>query len=150
MIENKLKEIYVPAINSLNKDQIEVTSQEIIASVIEGWEDPLDLDLRLKFIEEVIKLSRQKIESNVKNCITSDIKERHGIKIALRNGYAQYDFEKDEEYKILKGKLKSREDLLKEAVKSSSQVFITESGEQVNKVPVKSYTKDSLVYTFEK
>lgn len=146
----ELKEIYVPSITSLNKGQIDVTSNELIASVIEGWEDPLDLDLRLKFVEETIKLARAKIESNVKGSITSDLKERYGVKISLRSGYAQYDFESDQEYKSLKARLKLREDLLKKAAKSNSQIFISDDGEKIKKVPVKSYTKDSISYTFEK
>lgn len=149
-MENTLKEILVPPVTSLNKGHIEVTSNNLISSVIEGWEEPIDLDLRLKFIEESVKLARQKIEANVKNCITSETRERYGVKIALRSGYAQYDYEVDEEYKALKTKLKDREELLKEAAKSKSQIFISESGEQINRPPVKNYTKDSISYTFEK
>lgn len=147
---NELKEIVVPEVKGLTRAQMEVTSNDIISSVIDGWEDVLDLDIRLKFMEETIKLARQKIEPNVKSLNINETPERYGVKISFRNGYTIYNLEDDIEYKKLSVKLKEREALLKEVAKSKSDVFITESGEEIKKPSVKSYTKDSISYTFAK
>lgn len=146
---NELKEVTVPTIKELTHAQIEVTSNDLIASSIEGWEDVLDLDIRLKFMEECIKLAREKINSNVRN-VGEKENERHGVKISFRNGYAVYDLEKDEQYLKAKEALKERETILKEACKSKSVIYVTEEGEEVIKPPVKSYTKDSISYSFKK
>jgi chromatin segregation and condensation protein Rec8/ScpA/Scc1 (kleisin family) len=150
IMENKLSQILVPKVHSLSRAQMEVTSDDIISSVIDGWEDVLDLDIRLKFMEETIKLARQKIEANVKALNINETPEKYGVKIAFRNGHTVYNLEEDLEYKKLSDKLKERTELLKEVAKSKSEVFITESGEEIKKPSVKSYTKDSISYTFPK
>jgi len=146
---NELKEVTVPTVKELTHAQIEVTSNDLISSAIEGWEDVIDLDIRLKFMEECIKLAREKINANVRGAVEKET-ERHGVKIAFRNGYATYNLEMDAEYSKRLKALKEREAILKDACKSKSQIFVTENGEEIVKPPVKSYTKDSVSYSFQK
>ena len=44
--------------------------------------------------------------------------------------------------------LKQRKDLIKSACKSGKPVVDPNTGEEINPVPVKNYTKDSIVITF--
>jgi hypothetical protein len=144
----KLEIIHVPQVKDLTKTQIEITAEGITSAVFEGFEDALELDLKLKFMEETIKAARAKIDSTVRG-ICETTPEKFGVKISIRSGYTIYDYEKDKEYSVLKAKLKEREELLKEAAKSKN-ILVTAEGEQVEKPPVKSYTKDSFSYTFPK
>jgi hypothetical protein len=146
---NELKMVLIPQVTELTHAQIEVTSTDLISSVIEGWEDALELDLKLKFMEECIKSARAKIEMEARNLAEKE-SEKYGVKIAVRNGYAIYDLEKDAEYLKAKEALKSREEILKMAAKSKSMIYVTESGEEIQKPPVKSYTKSSVSYSFAK
>lgn len=145
---NKLSNISVPSVSQLTKTQIEVTASDLIESVTDGWEDALDLDLRLKFMEECVKQARAKIEPNVR-AIAENMKKKFGVKISFRNGYANYDYEADRQYKYLIDKANERKEVLKNAAKSK-HIIMTDDGEQILKVPVKSYVKDSVSYTFEK
>jgi len=72
-----------------------------------------------------------------------------GCKVSKRNGYAILDFEQDAEYAMLKKQLDERKALLTQSFKTVHNV-ITDNGEVVPKLPVKSYTSDSIIYTFKK
>lgn len=71
----------------------------------------------------------------------------NNIEFSTRQGYAMYDFESDAVYRELNEKLNARKELLKLAVKNKDMIFDSE-GVEVPKVPVKGYTKDSLIIKY--
>jgi hypothetical protein len=107
------------------------------------------MDCKLKFAEESIKASREKIKAYVLKKEIGSIHELFGCKVSKRNGYAILDFEQDAEYAMLKKQLDERKALLSQSFKTVHNV-VTEQGEVVPKLPVKSYTSDSISYTFKK
>lgn len=72
----------------------------------------------------------------------------HGFVWEVRTGKTTYDFEKDEEYAGINDQLKARRRLLTDASKKahSGSFIVTEEGEQIEPVPIKSVAKDSLIF----
>jgi hypothetical protein len=134
---------------NLDRVGIDEVSENLIEAFKNGELDALEMDCKLKFAEETIKASREKIKPYV---LKKEIGSSHllfGCKVSKRNGYAILDFEQDEEYAFLKKQLDERKALLTQAYKTVHNV-VTEQGEIVRKLPVKSYTSDSISYTFKK
>jgi hypothetical protein len=107
------------------------------------------MDCKLKFAEESIKVAREKIKPYVMKKEIGSTHELFGCKVSKRNGYAILDFEQDAEYAMLKRQLDERKALLSQSFKTVHRV-VTEDGEVAPKLPVKSYTSDSISYTFKK
>jgi hypothetical protein len=134
---------------SLDRVGIEEVSENLIEAFKNGELDALEMDCKLKFAEESIKVSREKIKAYVLKKEIVSTHELFGCKVSKRNGYAILDFEQDAEYAMLKKQLDERKALLSQSFKTVHNV-ITEDGEVVPKLPVKSYTSDSISYTFKK
>lgn len=134
---------------SLDKVGIEEVSENLIESFKNGELEALEMDCKLKFAEESIKVAREKIKPYVLKKEIGSTHELFGCKVSKRNGYAILDFEQDAEYAMLKKQLDERKSLLSQSFKTVHNV-ITEDGEVVPKLPVKSYTSDSISYTFKK
>lgn len=133
--------------SELSKSKIEELSTALCKPFNDGIQNALETDLKLKFIEETVKKAREKLNPFVLNSILVD--EINGCKVSKRNGYAILDFEQDAEYAMLKKQLDERKALLSQSFKTVHNV-VTEQGEVVPKLPVKSYTSDSISYTFKK
>lgn len=144
-MENKT--IAIPDIKQLTRSEIESKALSLIEGVQNGYEDAFELDIKLKFLEETIKEAREKISEQLKKKDTFD--NLHGVKVSKRNGYALLDYSKDSVYCELEKQLNERKELLKNA-HVSKHMIVTEEGEVIEKVPVKSYVKDSISYTFPK
>jgi hypothetical protein len=138
-----------PVSVQLDRVGIEEVSENLIESFKNGELDALEMDCKLKFAEESIKSSREKIKPYVMKKEIGSTHELFGCKVSKRNGYAILDFEQDAEYAILKKQLDERKSLLSQSFKTVHSV-VTEDGEVVPKLPVKSYTSDSISYTFKK
>jgi hypothetical protein len=134
---------------NLDRVGIEEVSENLIEAFKNGELDALEMDCKLKFAEETIKASREKIKPYVMKKEIGSSHQLFGCKVSKRNGYAILDFEQDEEYAFLKKQLDERKSLLTQAYKTVHNV-VTEQGEIVRKLPVKSYTSDSISYTFKK
>lgn len=135
--------------NDLSKTSIKTISEKILQVFENGEKTALELDLELKFAEEIIKKTREELNTWVlKSTVSSDL-EINGCKIAYKSGYAQLNYEQDSEYLELKTKLAERKKLLDLAYKSGQNI-VTDEGEIIPKVRVKNYTKDSITYTFKK
>ncbi len=134
---------------SLDKVGIEEVSENLIELFKNGELEALEMDFKLKFAEEYIKVAREKIKPWVMKKEIGSTHELFGCKVSKRNGYAILDFEQDAEYAMLKKQLDERKALLTQSFKTVHNV-ITEDGEVVPKLPVKSYTSDSISYTFKK
>jgi hypothetical protein len=133
----------------LDRVGIEEVSENLIELFKNGELEALEMDCKLKFAEESIKVAREKIKPYVLKKEIGSTHELFGCKVSKRNGYAILDFEQDAEYAMLKNQLDERKALLSQSFKTVHNV-VTEQGEIVPKLPVKSYTSDSISYTFKK
>lgn len=133
----------------LDRVGIEEVSENLIERFKNGELEALEMDCKLKFAEESIKVAREKIKPYVMKKEIGSTHELFGCKVSKRNGYAILDFEQDAEYAMLKRQLDERKALLSQSFKTVHSV-VTEDGEVVPKLPVKSYTSDSISYTFKK
>jgi hypothetical protein len=138
-----------PVSVQLDRVGIEEVSENLIEAFKNGELDAIEMDCKLKFAEESIKVSREKIKPYVMKKEIGSTHELFGCKVSKRNGYAILDFEQDAEYAMLKKQLDERKALLSQSFKTVHSV-VTEDGEVVPKLPVKSYTSDSISYTFKK
>ena len=138
-----------PVSVQLDRVGIEEVSENLIEAFKNGEFDALEMDCKLKFAEESIKSAREKIKPYVLKKEIGSTHELFGCKVSKRNGYAILDFEQDSEYAMLKKQLDERKALLSHSFKTVHNV-VTEDGEVVPKLPVKSYTSDSISYTFKK
>ena len=134
---------------SLDRVGIEEVSENLIEAFKNGELDALEMDCKLKFAEESIKSAREKIKPYVMKKEIGSSHQLFGCKVSKRNGYAILDFEQDEEYAFLKKQIDERKALLTQSFKTVHNV-VTEQGEIVPKLSVKSYTSDSISYTFKK
>jgi len=133
----------------LDRVGIEEVSENLIELFKNGEFEALEMDCKLKFAEESIKVAREKIKPWVMKKEIGSTHELFGCKVSKRNGYAILDFEQDAEYAMLKKQLDERKALLSQSFKTVHNV-VTDNGEVVPKLPVKSYTSDSISYTFKK
>lgn len=133
----------------LSKNTIREVSDKIYEVFDNGEKTALELDLELKFAEEIIKETRSKLSTWILEGHVKDNPVLNGCKIGYKYGYAQPDYEADAEYLELKTKLAERKDLLDQAFKSNHNI-VTDDGEVIPKVPTKGYTKNSITYTFKK
>jgi hypothetical protein len=138
-----------PVSVQLDRVGIEEVSENLIEAFKNGELDAIEMDCKLKFAEESIKSAREKIKPYVMKKEIGSTHELFGCKVSRRNGYAILDFEQDAEYAMLKKQLDERKALLSQSFKTVHNV-VTEQGEVVPKLPVKSYTSDSISYTFKK
>ena len=133
----------------LDRVGIEEVSENLIELFKNGELEALEMDCKLKFAEESIKVAREKIKPYVMKKEIGSTHELFVCKVSKRNGYAILDFEQDAEYAMLKKQLDERKALLSQSFKTVHNV-VTDNGEVVPKLPVKSYTSDSISYTFKK
>ena len=138
-----------PVSVQLDRVGIEEIADNLITPFLNESLDALEMDCKLKFAEEAIKVAREKIKPWVLKKEIGSTHELFGCKVSRRNGYAILDFEQDAECAMLKRQLDERKALLSQSFKTVHSV-ITEDGELVPKLPVKSYTSDSISYTFKK
>ena len=135
--------------NELSKSNILTLADKLIVPFENGEKTAIEMDMQLKFIEETIKQAR----ANIINYVTSSNIEKgltiNGCKVLRKEGYAQLNYEDDPEYLRIKTLLAERKELLDSAFKSSFNI-VTDEGEVIPRVSVKSYTKDSVSYTFKR
>ncbi len=96
-----------------------------------------------KFKEEIYSDATEEVREFNKD------EKYYGFKWEVRRGKVTYDFEKDEEYKDLNDKVKSRRKDLTQACKmaENNKVFFDGgSGEQIEAVPIKSVSKDVITF----
>ncbi len=133
----------------LSKSNILDLATKLLEPFENGEKTAIEMDMQLKFIEETIKKSREQLNSFVLASNFTKGFEINGCKIASKEGYAQLNYEEDKTYLQLKTLLAERKELLDIAFKSSHNI-VTNDGEVIPKVSIKSYTKDLVSYTFKK
>lgn len=136
--------------NELSKSNITNLSEMLIEPFENGEKTAIEMDMQLKFVEEIVKQAREKINGFVTQSNIEKGLEIEGCKVSRREGYAVLNYEEDPIYLDLKEKLAQRKSDLDYAFKSNFTTCDEETGEVIPKVSVKSYTKDSVSYTFKK
>ena len=110
-----------------------------------GNSNPLEVMATLVRLSEVINTFQTELKANL------DLPEElklNGVNFKSRQGYAVYDYSQDGMVDHYEKLLKQRKDLIKYACKAGEPVTDPNTGEEINPVPVKNYTKDSIVITF--
>jgi vacuolar-type H+-ATPase subunit H len=110
-----------------------------------GNSNPLEVMATLVRLSEVINTFQTELKANL------DLPEElklNGVNFKSRQGYAVYDYSQDGMVDHYEKLLKQRKDLIKSACKAGEPVTDPNTGEEINPVPVKNYTKDSIVITF--
>jgi len=133
----------------LSKATIEVQADNLIVQVIDGFESALEVDVKLKFIEETVKNARGKINLLAMGEAAKGVKSIDGCTITQKVGGKTLDYEKDPGYAKIKKQLDGRKELLDTAFKTDGYL-VDSDGLEVPKVPVKKWIKDSISYTFAK
>lgn len=136
--------------NELSKSNITSLALRLLEPFENGEKTAIEMDMQLKFVEETIKKSREKINGFVLASNIAKGTEIQGCKIATKEGYAQLNYEEDCKYYVLKEQLAYRKQELDNSFKTKHEVVDLETGEIIPKVSVKGYTKDSVSYTFKK
>ena len=136
--------------NELSKSNISKLSEMLIEPFENGEKTAIEMDMQLKFVEETVKQAREKINGFVTSSNIEKGLEIEGCKVSRREGYAQLNDEDDCKYFMLKEQLAYRKKELDESFKCKNEIVDTETGEVIPKVSLKSYTKDSVSYTFKK
>ena len=124
------------------KEQGKNIAKEILDN---GNANPLEVMATLVRLTEVINTLQSEVKSKIE--LPEEIK-LNGVHFKTRQGYAVYDYSKDDMVKHYETLLKQRKDLIKQACKAGEAVTDPNTGEEINPVPVKNYTKDSIVITF--
>ena len=109
-----------------------------------GNVNPLEVMATLVRLSEVINTFQTELKANL------DLPEElklNGVHFKSRQGYAVLDYSKDGMVDHYEKLLKQRKDLIKSASKAGEPVTDPNTGEEINPVPVKNYTKDSIVIT---
>lgn len=123
----------------------------IVAAVKEGEIDPLKAYASFKGIGNTVKDATPELEKEA--MIEADkygkTFSHGGVEFAFRNGSQTLDYGKDPVWLEIKTQLDARQELLKVAFKQKG-AFYDEEGIEIPKVPVKTFTKDSLSVSFKK
>lgn len=144
---------HTPAINvDVMVAQFQNQVHTIVAAVKEGDIDPLKAYASFKGIGNTLKDATPELE---KEAMTEADKygkktfSANGVEFTLKNGGQTLDYDKDPIWKSIKKQLDDRQELLKIAFKQKGS-FYDDEGISIPKVPVKTFTKDSLSVSFKK
>ena len=110
-----------------------------------GNSNPLEVMATLVRLKEVINTFQSTLKESME--LPEELK-LNGVNFKSRQGYAVYDYSQDGMVDHYEKLLKQRKDLIKSACKAGEPVVDPNTGEEINPVPVKNYTKDSIVITF--
>ena len=110
-----------------------------------GNSNPLEVMATLVRLREVINTFQSTLKESME--LPEELK-LNGVNFKSRQGYAVYDYSQDGMVDHYEKLLKQRKDLIKSACKAGKPVVDPNTGEEINPVPVKNYTKDSIVITF--
>jgi len=117
-----------------------------VQSVLDGNTSALEAYGYFKEVEKHLAKCIAEIESGAMlEAETYKGQTFKGYEVSVRSGYAQYNYEANEGYKEMKDRLKTLEDRLKIAAKNNMAYIDAESGEVFEPVPIKGYTKDSII-----
>lgn len=129
-----------------SKKEAKIQGQNLAKTILDnGNANPMEVMATLVRLSEVINSFQSELKNKLN--VQEEIK-LNGVNFKNRQGYAIYDYAKDDMVKHYDNLLKQRKDLIKQACKAGEPVTDPNTGEEINPVPVKNYTKDSIVITF--
>jgi len=135
----------MPVTKQTVKDKIKAVEIGLLNGTIE----PKAAYIQAKVVKDIADGIMEQAKHLIKDTDTSLLPDNlKGIELSIRNGREILDYEKDSIYSDLIAKLKEREGLLKSAYQHNQKVqgvITDESGEVIPVVPVKSFSKNSLI-----
>lgn len=153
-MQMQLKSLNLPELAEITKSVILDKAEQIVSIVVSENASAIEMDVRLKAMEEVIDIARKKIKPMVLSEMGANKSiDVAGTKISQMAGRVLYDYESDSAYKTIKEKLDKRKALLDMAIKATQSgvsCFDEESGEVVISPIVKSTSEDTIKYEFKK
>lgn len=135
---------------TVSKKDIENLATSIIVDIEDGNKDPLKIHIQAKALIDVFsQIAERSLSAAMSEAYKHSDKsfEFIGAKVEFKSTGDRFDYEKDDEYRKLKEQLKAREDLLKQACKSSATLVIDD--EVIPKVPIKSPSKQTLAISIK-
>lgn len=144
---------HTPVINvDVMVEQFKNQVHLIVAAVKEGDVDALKAYASFKGIANTLKDATPELEKEA--MVEADkyggkTFSANGVEFTFRNGSQTLDYGKDPVWLEIKTQLDARQELLKVAFKQKG-AFYDEEGIEIPKVPVKTFTKDSLSVSFKK
>lgn len=144
----------------LTKQSINEFSDNLIAPVNEGEQNPLDLFLQLKALEELVKITKDKLKDEAlseaeKHGAKSF--ELHGVKVEVASVKTDYDFSGCHDEKLFrlefdlecaKAKVEERKEFLKSLRQAMN--IVTDDGEGVTIYPPVKRVTTGIKTTFKK
>jgi hypothetical protein len=131
------------------KAGIEEIANTLIQEIKDGNVDPLKAHIQTKAL---IKALEKVQEETLSEAITEAEKygkegKVFGVNFRIGSSGDRFDYEQDQEYVVIKDKLKYREDQLKMAAKMNEELVL--DGVLIPKVPLKSLGKTNLTITIK-
>jgi len=136
-----------PALIELNEKHFKTEIEKVADSVLDGFEDGLDIYTKLDYFEKILKSAKNKIRQSA-----VDAFELYGEKMVLMNNKkvhivqsGRYNYTSSKEYTDLKERIKSLEAKMKTAYQmkldNPENLYITETGEVIQPAEYKSNSK---------
>ncbi len=131
-----------------NVDNLRFSMETLAEECNEGRAEILTYFRNVRDLEAICKSA---IDAIVENAISNahragdSLKSMYGLEIGYSAEYLDHD--QDPEYKLLKTKLKAREEQLKNAYKSTARTMDEETGEIIPRVEIKTTSKPYLKRT---
>ena len=129
------------------KKEAKAKGQELAKTILDnGNANPLEVMATLSRLTEVINTFSETLKKDLN--IPENETTLNGVHFKTRQGYPIYDYKQDGMINHYETLLKQRKDLIKQASKSGKPAVDPNNGEEIEGVPIKGYTKDSIVITF--
>lgn len=136
---------------NVSKEDIRSQALDIINEVIAGEIDPLKAFIAAKANIEAWTMIAEEIKGYALDEAEKYKNNETVMGASFRLGYTgdRYDYEQDKTYRDLKEQLKKREELLKQASQTKAVLVDDETGEQIPKVDIKTWSKQTLSVSFK-
>lgn len=129
------------------KKEAKAKGQELAKTILDnGNANPVEVMATLVRLSEVINTFSETLKKDLN--ISENETTFNGVHFKTRQGYPIYDYSADGMIDHYEKLLKQRKDLIKQASKTGKPAIDPNNGEVIEGVPIKGYTKDSIVITF--
>lgn len=132
----------------LNKESITTKANELVKQVEEGYVNPLNAYIKVKYMEELAKTTTKKLKDLAIDEAYKYTESRQGISlygadVKVRNGAGRWKFDHIPEWVALNEQIKALEEKYKTAYKmdKAGDIFLTAEGEIVPKAHYTEYAE---------
>lgn len=142
-----MKEIILLNEITPSKTNIFIVASEMSERVKNGEINPVEFQIKAKFVEDVLKLARKDVQDEAINEVMKNGKEcmMLGAKVEVCETGTKYDYSRDEKwveinerFKVIEEERKAQEEKIKMATKIGADAVDTESGEVVARKVIKT------------